>query len=295
MKQKINVNNSSKTVAVIILTFNEEINLPHALDSVAGWANEIFVLDSFSTDRTLEIASKYDCIITQNKFIDYSTQRNYAIENLSINSEWVLFLDADEWLPDAFKSEVTSVINKSPVEDGFLLSWRFMWMGRWVKRGYYPTWIMRLFRHGKVRFSELGADHPICEGKIGKLRNDFMHEDRKSVTEWIAKHNDRAIWEAKEQIYLRSAQFSKTIDANLFGTQAQRKRWLRYRVWNYLPPLIRPFIYFFYRYVLLGGFLDGRSAFTYHFLQALWFPMLIDIKYLEMIAFGENGSGDGVE
>lgn len=125
-------------------------------------------------------------------------------------------------------------------------------------------------------------EHLVVEGKTGKLRNDFMHEDQKGVGDWIAKHNGYATREAQELLNVRTAQGYQEIDARLFGTQAQRKRWLRYKIWNNLPPLIRPFFYFFYRYILTGGFLDGREAFIYHFLQALWYPLLIDVKYLEL-------------
>jgi len=270
-------------LAVIILTYNEEPNLAQALESVAGWANETFVLDSYSTDRTLEIARQYGCHIAQNKFENYAKQRNYALDHMPIQSEWLLFLDADEWVPDSLKLEISTLIATSPIENGYFLSWRLIWMGRWIKRGYYPTWILRLVRHGKVRCEDRSVnEHLIVEGETSRLRNDFIHEDRKGVTEWIDKHNDRSTREAQELLNTRSAPNYQEIDASLFGTQAQRKRWLRYKLWNNLPPLIRPFFYFFYRYILTGGFLDGREAFIYHFLQALWLPMLIDIKYVEM-------------
>lgn len=272
----------SATPAVIILTFNEEANIVQALNSVAGWANEIFILDSLSTDRTLEIARHYDCHIAQNKFEDYARQRNHALEHLPIGSEWVLFLDADEWLPDALKQEIDAVIATSPKENGFYIKRRLIWMGRWIRRGYYPTWILRLFRYGKGRCEDRAVnEHLIVEGTTGQLRNDFMHEDRKGVTDWIAKHNGYATREARELLNTRSEPGYQEIDACLFGTQAQRKRWLRQKLWNRLPPLIRPFFYFFYRYVLKGGLLDGKEALIYHFLQGLWFPLLIDIKYLE--------------
>lgn len=271
------------TLAVVILTYNEEANIAQALDSVAGWANEIFVLDSLSTDRTLEIARQYSCHITQNKFENYAKQRNYALDHLPIHSEWVLFLDADEWLPDVLKQEISALIATSPVENGFYIKWRLIWMGRWIRRGYYPTWILRLLRYGKGRCEDRTVnEHLIVEGKTGQLRNDFMHEDRKGVTDWIVKHNGYATREAQELFNTRVTPDYREIDARLFGTQAQRKRWLRYKVWNRLPPLIRPLFYFFYRYVLAGGFLDGKAAFVYHFLQGLWYPMLIDVKYLEM-------------
>lgn len=273
----------SSTVALIILTYNEEANIKRALDSVVGWANEIFVLDSFSTDGTLEIARQYNCYVEQHKFVNYAKQRNYALEYLPIQSEWVLFLDADEWLPDEFKQEVSTVIARSPEENGFYINRRLIWMERWIRRGYYPSWILRLFRYGKGRCEDRAVnEHFIVEGKTGQLKADFIHEDRKGITDWIAKHNGYAVQEALELFNTRTLKDYQEIDANLLGAQAERKRWLRYKIWNRLPPLVRPFFYFFYRYLLAGGFLDGKAAFIYHFLHALWYPFLIDVKYLEL-------------
>ncbi len=270
-------------VSVIILTYNEEANIAQALESIAGWANQIFVLDSQSTDRTLEIAGEYGCHIAQNKFENYAKQRNYALDQLPISNEWVFFLDADEWLSEELKKEIKALIAGSPEENGFYIKRRLIWMGRWIHRGYYPSWQLRLFRHGKGRCEDRAVnEHLIVEGITGHLRNDFTDENRKGVTDWITKHNGYATREAQELLNMRSTQPYQEIDASLFGTQAQRKRWFRYKIWNNLPPLIRPLFYFFYRYILTGGFLDGREAFIYHFLQALWYPMLIDIKYLEL-------------
>lgn len=271
------------TLAVIILTYNEEANITQALDSVVGWASEVHILDSLSTDRTLEITSQYGCHIAQNKFDNFAKQRNHALEHLPIRSEWVLFLDADEWLPDVLKREISGLIAASPQENGFYINRRLIWMGRWIRRGYYPSWILRLFRYGKGRCEDRAVnEHLIVDGATGRLRNDFIHQDRKGLTDWIAKHNGYATREAQELFNTRTAPDYREIDARLFGTQAQRKRWLRLQVWNRLPPLIRPFFYFFYRYVLAGGFLDGKAAFVYHFLHALWYPLLIDAKYLEL-------------
>jgi glycosyltransferase involved in cell wall biosynthesis len=270
-------------VAVIVLTYNEERNIAQALGSVSGWAKEIFILDSFSTDRTLEIAQPYGCQIAQHKFENYARQRNHALDALPIRSEWVLFLDADEWLPDPLKQEISTTLAAAPAVNGFYLNRRLIWMGRWVKRGYYPSWILRLFRRGKGRCEDRQVnEHLIVEGATAQLREDFMHEDRKGVSDWIAKHNRYATLEAQTLLAVKQAPDYQEIDARFSGTQAQRKRWLRHRVWNRMPPLIRPFFYFFYRYLVKGGFLDGREAFAFHFLQALWFPMLIDIKYLEL-------------
>lgn len=271
------------SLAVVILTYNEEANIAQALESVSGWADELFILDSGSTDRTQEISRRFGCVIAVNAFENYAKQRNHALAKLPIRSEWIIFLDADEWLPPEIKQEITKLLASSPVENGFVLNMRMIWMGRWIRRGYYPSWILRLFRHGKARCEDRAVNERlIVEGATGKLQHDFMHEDRKGVADWIAKHNCYAAREALELMNARPATGYREIDASLFGTQAQRIRWLRYEVWNRLPPLVRPFLYFFYRYVIMGGFLDGKEAFIYHFLQALWYPMLIDIKYLEL-------------
>ncbi len=272
----------SGSVAVVILTFNEELNLEQALASIAGWADEIFILDSLSTDRTLEIARKYGAHIAVNKFESYAKQRNYALCHLPIKSEWVFFLDADEWVTDELKREISEVIKSDPQENGFYIKRRLIWMGRWIRKGYYPTWILRLFRYGKARCEDRPVnEHFLVEGTVGHLKNDFIHEDRKGLTAWISRHNSYATLEALELINKHGLGYQE-VDARLFGTQAQRKRWLRHKFWNRMPPLIRPFFYFLYRYVLQGGFLDGREAFIYHFLQALWLQLLIDMKYLEM-------------
>lgn len=270
-------------VAVIILTYNEEVNLPHALDSVVGWAREVFVVDSFSTDRTVEIARHYGCHVVQHPFENYAKQRNFALSALPINAEWIFFLDADEWLPEVLKQEIAARLASDPVERGFLVKRRLIWMGRWIKRGYYPTWILRLARRGFVRCEERGVnEHLIVDGPVGRLEHDFIHEDRKGLAEWIAKHTRYARLEAEEMLRRSQGQGQREIPAKLFSTQAERKRWFRYHLYERLPPLVRPFFYWGYRYLLRGGFLDGREAFIYHFLQALWFPLLIDAYYLEL-------------
>ena len=156
------------TITVIILTYNEEKNIAQALDSVVGWADDIFILDSFSSDKTLDIASKYKCNIAQNNFKNYADQRNYALDQIPIETSWVFFLDADEWLPDKLKEEISELIKSNREENGYYVKWRLMWMGGWIKRGYYPTWILRLFRYGKAYCEERAVnEHLIVDGKIG--------------------------------------------------------------------------------------------------------------------------------
>jgi glycosyltransferase involved in cell wall biosynthesis len=268
-------------VTVIILTLNEEQNIAQALSSVCGWAKRVVVFDSYSIDRTIEIASKFGCEISQHKFVDYAKQRNAALDTLRDGTGWVLFLDADEWITAELKDEISSLLAGEPVENGFYIKRRLIWMGRWIRRGYYPTWILRLFRLGKGRCEDRSVnEHIVVEGKCGYLTHDFIHEDRKGLWDWIARHNRYSTLEAEELLRTNA---DGQIEARLWGgSPSERKRWIRSRVWNQLPPLVRPFVYFGYRYVLRGGFLDGQAGFTYHFLQGLCFRMLIDVKYLEL-------------
>jgi glycosyltransferase involved in cell wall biosynthesis len=276
----------SINLTVLILTCDEEANLPQVLASVTGWASAVFVLDSGSTDRTVEIAKTQGAKVFTHAFENYASQRNYALKKLPIETEWVMFLDADEWLPEELKQEISGVFVASPEENGFLIARKFIWMGKWIRRGYYPTWILRLFRHGKgICGDRIVNEHVTVEGKTGYLKHPFIHEDRKGISAWIEKHNRYASMEA-EVLLNREGE----LRGRLFGTPPERTQWIRFHVWYRLPPLVRPFIYFFYRFVLRGGFLDGRPGFAFHFLQALWFQFLVDLMYLEQKALRKRAS-----
>jgi glycosyltransferase involved in cell wall biosynthesis len=262
-------------LTVIILTFNEERNLGQALQSVCGWARQVAVLDSFSRDRTLEVAAGFDCQCFQHRFCGYSEQRNYALEALPIATEWVLFLDADEWVPAELAAEITAVLSARPVVDGFCLRRRFYFMGRWIRHGYYGTWLLRLFRAGHGRCEQRGVnEHIVVDGPMGYLRGALIHESHKGIDDWIDKHNRYATLEARE--LMRGG------GGERIGGQAGARRIVAEQVWRRLPPLWRPAFYFIWRYFIRGGFLDGWQGFAYHFLQAFWFRLLIDLKYLEM-------------
>jgi glycosyltransferase involved in cell wall biosynthesis len=280
-------------VAVVILTYNEENNIARALSSVCGWARQVFVFDSFSTDCTLEIARSIDgCIIAQHAFEDYGRQRNAALDELPISAEWVFFLDADEYPSAALKSEIAQILSSRPRQNGFYVCRRLMWMGKWIRRGYYPTWIMRLFRRGKGRCEQRAVnEHIAVDGPVGYLRHDLIHDDQNGLDRWVSKHLKYATGEAEASL-ARSAGEGQ-LRATPFGSQAQRKRWLRERFWERMPPLVRPVLYFAYRYVIRGGFLDGREALAFHLLQGLWFQTIVDVKYLELKRRASERSRDG--
>jgi len=264
-------------ITVLILTYNEEINIVHAINNVKNWADEIVILDSYSTDETVKIAKKNGAKVFFRKFDNFSNQRKYAFRELPINGEWIFVLDADEYLTNELKKEILSIIEHTQY-DAFIINRRFYWKNQWIKRGYYPTKLLRFGRKGIIDCDDRPInEHIICKNnRIGYLKNDFIDHNRKDISSWIKKHNDYSTREAKQL-------FEKDLKKyNFFGSQYERKRAIRVNIWNKIPPIIRPFIYFFYRYFLKLGFLDGKKAFQYHFLHAFIYRMIIDFKYLEM-------------
>jgi len=278
-------------ITVVILTLNEEANLPFVLENVSGFCREVVILDSFSTDSTVAIAESYGAHIFQRKFDDFSSQRKHALEQLPIMSEWVLVLDADEYLSDELKEEIASVLPSSSC-DAYLMKRRFYWKGKWIKRGYYPTKLIRLGRHGLITCDDRPInEHLICKSdKVSELKHDFIDFNRKGLADWLSKHNSYSDREAR-QLYLNEF---PTQELSLFKSQYERKRWLRYKVWNRLPPIIRPFSLFIYRYVFLGGMFDGRVALQYHYLHAFFYRHLIELKLQELIKDNSKSKSDNI-
>jgi len=273
-------------LSIIVLTLNEEANITQCLESVADVSDDIFVVDSGSTDRTLELARRSTSNIVIHDFEGYSAQRNWALRNLPFRYEWVLFLDADEFVSIELKSELHSTLGRPTTEAGFYLPRKLFFQDKWIRfGGYYPTWILRLVKHREAACEDRRVnEHLIVTGATGNLHGHLIHNDKKGMTAWITRHNSYATLEALELIEsLRlNPTDRKAIQPSFWSNQVERKRWLRERLWNRLPPLVRPWFYFIYRYFLLGGVLDGQAGFIYHFMQGLWFPLLIDVKFLEM-------------
>ena len=269
-------------ISIIVLTLNEEINLHYCLESIKGYADEIIIVDSYSTDKTLEIAKKYSAKIVQHKFINQDQQFNWALDNVDIKNEWVFRLDADERVTPELWKELEEKLSETPNEvTGFYIKRRVYFMGRWIKHGgYYPTWILRLFRKGKARSEEREMDEHIVllEGRADKLKHDFIDDNQKNLESWISKHNNFSTREARERI--KKASDSEYQTSGMEG-QVMRKRWLKERLYLKLPLFYRAFLYFTYRYVFRLGFLDGKEGLVFHFLQGCWHQFLIDAKIYE--------------
>jgi glycosyltransferase involved in cell wall biosynthesis len=270
-------------LSVLILTRNEEKNIGDCLRSVT-WAAEIFVVDSRSTDQTAEIARSLGAKVYSHAFEGYAKQRNWALDNLPFSFEWVLVLDADERIPAPLAREISLSISNLQNCAGFYLKPRLFFLGRWLKHGgLYPSWILRLFKRGAGRFDErLMNERILLSGASADLENCFDHKDQRPLSDWIGKHNRYADLEAEEYLQQVSGSgYQDAIPACFWGSQPERKRWIKLHVWNHLPLLLRPFLLFFRNYILLGGFLDGRQGFVYHVLWSFWYPFLISAKVIE--------------
>jgi glycosyltransferase involved in cell wall biosynthesis len=273
-------------ISVIMLTFNEEANLPAALDSVRGWAREVFVVDSYSTDRTVEIALAREdegVRVVQHPFENYSAQWSWALARLPITQPWVMKLDADERATEAFQQEVTErIVDPGTKEAGFIVHWRLIFMGRWLRwGGLYPNGNLRIWRRGAARLGTRAVnEHIQVEGPVGRIREPIDHGDQKSLTQWIDRHNRYASLEARE---MEGGRLKTETEPRLWGRPDQRRMWLR-NVYNRMPA--RPFLYFVYCYLFRLGFLDGRVGFRYCFLRAAFFYW-IDLKHLESRRTGE--------
>ncbi len=272
------------SVSVVVLTRNEAPNLEECLGSVR-WASEALVVDSFSTDATVEIAERLGARVFLHAFEACADQWNWALDNLPFSNEWVLVLDADERIPQPLAAKIAAAVG-DPAQAcaGFYLRRRLWFMGRWLRHGgLYPAWIMRLFKRDAGRFGRHGvSEHLILNGQAGYLLDPFDHRDNKPLYDWIQRHNRYSELEAEEHAAASQGKSqAHSIAGRLWGSQAERKQWIKLRVWGRLPLFVRPFLLFCRNYILKGGLLDGRQGFIYHVLWSFWYPFLISVKIIE--------------
>ena len=241
-------------VSVIIPVKDEEANMEACLESVA-WADEVFVVDSGSRDRTCEIAAGRGAQVVQFRFSGaWPKKKNWALENLPFQNEWILLLDADERVPPELALEIADTMREPAGCDGYFLNRRLIFLGRWIRHcGWYPSWNMRLFRRGKGRFERLTDrcpsgtgdvevhEHVVLNGRAGYLRHDLLHDDFKSIAHFIDRHNRYSTWESTVYDEFRHGREGvRSIRTSLGGGPVERKRWLK-RLWVHLPmrPAIR--------------------------------------------------------
>jgi glycosyltransferase involved in cell wall biosynthesis len=279
-------------VSAVILTHNEELNIEACLKSIVGWCQEIFVVDSGSTDQTQAIVHRYTDQVYVHSYTDHASQWDWALKNLPITSEWILPLDADHIVSDELKQQIIAVTRwPNPAISAYYSRHQYLFWG--VAMRGFKGWCLRLFRRDKtsVDTSELVDWRFIAEGPTARLPGVLYERNRKEdeIDFWVDKHQRFSSRMAAEEV-LRLAGLTRwSLQPKLFGNPDEHIIWFK-TLWFHLPLYVRPFLYFFYRYFLRLGFLDGRTGFIYHFLHAFWFRLLVDIKIAKLrqrLACGE--------
>jgi glycosyltransferase involved in cell wall biosynthesis len=275
-------------LSVLILTRNEEQNLEDCLRSVASWCTDIHIVDSLSTDGTLEIAARYGAKVQQHAFEGHTKQRSWALRNLPFQNAWVFALDADHRVMPALQQELRQVFANPPTDvDGFFVKRRQIFRGRWIRfGGYYPKYQLKIFKHALAYLDDHEFDYRYyVPGKTGKLNRDILEANQNEwrISFFVEKHNKFATEQAIEEIKRKDGQLKYLVKVSFFGNPDQRILWLKIK-WNSLPLFLRPFLLFSYRYFLCWGFLDGKEGFIFHFLQSFWFRLLVDIRREELQA-----------
>lgn len=282
-------------VSVLIPAKNEESNLPACLESVAR-ADEVFVVDSQSSDHSIEISTNYGANVVQFYFNGrWPKKKNWSLDNLPFRNQWVLIVDCDERITPELWDEIATVI-EYPNYNGYYLNRRVFFLGQWIRYGgKYPDWNLRLFKHKSGRYENLNTEdipntgdnevheHVILDGKVGYLKNDMLHIDFRDIYHWLERHNRYSNWEAR--VYyniLTGNDESGTIRAHPFGDAVQRKRFLK-KIWVKLPfkPLLRFILFYFIRL----GFLDGKAGYIYGRLLSQY-EYQIGVKLYELRQFG---------
>ncbi|HEY0305647.1 MAG TPA: glycosyltransferase family 2 protein [Longimicrobiales bacterium] len=272
-------------VSAIVLTRDEELNLPACLASMRDLVDEIYVVDSGSTDRTVEIARAAGATVTTHEFTGHSAQWQWALANLPLKHQWVLGLDADQRLMPELADELRALFaDASKTHDyaGFYVTRRNVFRGKWIRwGGYYPKRFIKLFRRDRLVHEEADLlDHHFrVNGQVGTLANDIVEENLKEdkIDFWIKKHLRYAELLAKEEARRRQGHAPTTVKPALFGDPDQRAEWQK-KTWTLLPRFVRPPAYFIWRYFFLLGFLDGKQGFAFHFLHAFWYRLVTDLK-----------------
>lgn len=273
-------------ITAIVMTYNEERNLTACLESIKDYIDDIIIVDSFSTDKTEEIASQYTDKFYQNKWINYAKQYLWGLANTDIKNEWILRLDADErWTKEGF-DELRKFINEDSA-DGVYVKMKIFFMGRFIKHGaFYPNYFLRVYKRSKGTMEDRWMDEHIrVNGRTVNSNIDVIesnYDRQENIALWTTKHNGYSTREAVEFLIAKHKLHSIDTVANLFGNATERKRWMKENIYFKVPLFIRPILYFLYRYFLKFGFLDGKEGFIFHTLHAFWYRFLVDTKVYQI-------------
>jgi glycosyltransferase involved in cell wall biosynthesis len=274
------------TLTVIILTYNEERHIARAIASVRGIATDILVVDSFSQDRTVELAQGEGARVMANRFVNQAKQFQWALDNGDVRSEWILRLDADEVIEPDLAAELQRDLPTLP-QDVVAVNFKrkHIFMERWIRHGgRYPLLLLRLWRNGHGRVEDRWMDEHIVTwgGRTITAKGGFADISLHDLSFFTDKHNKYATREALEILNARYGLFEKEQETDLGSRQARIKRFIKGNVYNRMPKLLAPTLLFTYRYIFQLGFLDGREGLIYHFLQGYWYRFLVAAKLFEL-------------
>jgi glycosyltransferase involved in cell wall biosynthesis len=279
-------------LSVLVTTRNEEANVERCLASVHGFADQIFVLDSESSDRTVEIAGRYAEVRTlayeHGRIIPWIFQ--WGLDNLPLRNDWVLILEADQAVPPELQAEIAALLahpaGPEIREDGFYIRRQQIFRGKPLRFGGYGSKVLlKLFRRSRSELDPVEQDTRVyVRGPVGRLRAPLVEWNRKedSILFYLEKHLRYAEAFAQEEYERRCRVLPWKLKPRLFGTPDERVLWLKDRYYR-MPLFVRPALYFLYRYFFLLGILDGRTGFVFHFLQAFWFRLVVDIRLDELL------------
>lgn len=275
----------NESITCIILTFNEQIHIKRCFERVKDIVKEIFVVDCFSTDNTIEIAKSLGARVIQHKWEgNQSKQFNWALDNLPITTKWVLRLDADEYLTPELQKEIKEKLpHLSKNINGVIFPLRRIFLNRTIKKGTGKIKLLRLFRYKKAHCEQRWMDEHIVllEGESIEFENDFVDHNLNNLTWWTDKHNRYAIREAIDLLDIELGLIENKNTNTKLSPQAEDKRKKKYR-YAKQPLFLRAFLYFIYRYFFKLGFLDGKEGFLWHFLQGWWYRTLVDALIFEI-------------
>jgi glycosyltransferase involved in cell wall biosynthesis len=278
----------SLDLTVVILTYNESLHIQRAIQSASRVAMEVIIIDSYSTDHTLDIARSLNARVVQNKFINQAQQFQWAMDQGIISTTWTMRMDADEYLTDALVEEIKTRLTSIPAEiSGIELKRQVHFMDKWIRHGgYYPIHLLRIWRTGHAVIEQRWMDEHthLLQGKQIVFKQDFIDDNLNSLTWWTDKHNHYATREAIDILSQKHGLDLIGDQKTLFSStsQAGAKRWYKNNLYLRLPMFFRAFLYFQYRYWIKLGFLDGWKGLIWHFLQAFWYRFLVDAKIAQI-------------
>lgn len=273
----------NKSITAIVLTFNEEQHIERCINSLKSVVNRICIIDSNSTDKTTEIAKKLGAEVFSNPWKNYATQFKWGMNVANITSEWTMRIDADEYLEPQLQASIEHFLESPGNTNAVYFRRKIVFLGRHITHGFfYPEMMLRLWKTGHGVMEEKWMDeHIIVENAITRsLEGDLADENLNDLSWWTRKHIGYADREVYDIIAARNT--NTNTNTNKLTGQARRKRFLKNSIYLKLPTSIRSFSYFFYRYILGRGFLDGKAGFFFHFLQAFWYRTLVDAKLYEL-------------